>query len=413
MELELRVGKLIVGNGKTLEGVYLGIQDGTITEISMEQLKRSYEKRIDASDRVVMPGLIDTHVHLVYSGKPQETDITNVSDEYLTLRAGELARRALRAGVTTIGDAGGRRNTIPALRDAIEDGVMLGPRIRASGTMITMTGGRATHGHRVIGGGFEINGADEARKATRELLMYYGANFIKLGATGALSSPHTGGRDPQLTVDEMRAAVEEAHKCGRPVHAHCYGEQGISNALEAGVDVIVHGQTLNNDHIRKMKQTGAILVPTLTVFREEERVSKLEESARAQEQKKIRRPTSSAGIYEETKPNFMNAMKQGITIAAGTDSGMTNTFCGQNPLELVYMVDWGMSENDAIVAGTLNSAKALKIENMVGTIEVGKYADLLVLNEDPLKDIEVITKPDTIEHIMLNGRLVEDQLRHT
>ncbi len=404
---------MIVGNGKTLEGVNLEIQDGTIKEISKERLKRSYDKRIDASNRIVMPGLIDTHVHLVYSGKPEETDITNVSDEYVTLRAAELARRALRAGVTTLCDAGGTRNTIFALRDAIEDGVTLGPRIRASGTMITMTGGRATHGHRVIGGGCEVNGVDEARKATRGLLMYYGANFIKLGATGALSSPHTGARDPQLTVDEMRAAVEEAHKCNRPVHAHCYGERGISNALEAGVDVIVHGQTLTSDHVRKMKQRGTILVPTLTVFRREERVAKSEESARALEQKKQHRPVSSAGIYEETKPNFVNAVKQGITIATGSDSGMVNTFCGQNSLELVYMVDWGMSESDAIVAGTLNAAKALRVEDMVGTIEVGKCADLLVLNEDPLKDIKVLTKPDTIEHIMLNGRLVEDHLRHT
>jgi len=280
MSLELKMGKLIVGNGLITEEVNIGIKEGVIVEVSQKPLGKTYEKKIDASDKIAMPGLIDTHVHLVYTGEPGETDIRDLSDEYLTLRASELARKALRAGVTTIADAGARRNTIFALRKAINDGTTLGPRILACGSMITITGGRATHGHRVIGGGYEVDGADEAREKTRELLMYYGAELIKLGATGALSSPHTGARDPQLTVDEMRAAVEEAHKCGRPVHAHCYGEQGISNTLDAGVDVIVHGQSLNLDHIRMMKEAGTLLIPTLSTFINDLRAPKIEKKDR-------------------------------------------------------------------------------------------------------------------------------------
>ena len=404
MNLELKAGKLIVGNGSILDGVNIGIQDDVIKEVSTEPLVNTYEKRMGSSDKIVMPGLIDAHVHLVYSGKPEETDIQDLSDEYLTLRAAELARKALKAGVTTLADVGGRRNTIFALRDAINEGLTLGPRIRACGSMITITGGRATHGHRVIGGGYEVDGADEAREKTRELLMYYGADLIKLGATGALSSPHTGARDPQLTVDEMKAAVEEAHKCGRPVHAHCYGEQGISNALEAGVDVIVHGQSLNDMQIRKMKQMGTILVPTLSTFINDLRAPPPEPK------KKLRREESSKGILEETEPNFRNALKHGVHIAMGTDSGMTYTFFGENHMELVYMVDWGMSEVDAIMASTLTAAKALNIQDVVGTIEVGKFADLLVLIKDPLKNIKVLTEPENIERIMINGRFIEHLL---
>ena len=404
--MELKVGKLIVGNGVILDGVNIGIEDGVIKEVSKEPLVKTYETHMDASDKIVMPGLIDAHVHLVYSGKPDETDIRDLSDEYITLRAAELSRKALKAGVTTLADVGGRRNTIFALRNAINNGITLGPRILACGSMITITGGRATHGHRVIGGGCEVDGADEARKKTRELLMYYGAELIKLGATGALSSPHTGARDPQLTVDEMRAAVEEAHKCGRPVHAHCYGEQGISNALDAGVDVIVHGQSLNDEHIKKMKEMGTMLMPTLSTFRSHER------APRPEPMMKIARPASSKGLREETESNFRNALKHGIPIAMGTDSGMVNTFYGENPIDLVYMVDWGMSKSDAIVAGTLNAAKALWIDDVVGTIEVGKHADLLVLNKDPLKNIMVLTEPKNIEHIMLNGRFIENLLQY-
>jgi len=124
----------------------------------------------------------------------------------------------------------------------------------------------------------------------------------------------------------------------------------------------------------------------------------------------IRRPESSRGILEETEPNFRNSLKHGIPIAMGTDSGMTYTFFGDNPIELVHMVNWGMDEDDAIMAGTFVAAKELNILNKVGTMEVGKYADLLVLNEDPLENIEVLTDPEQIVHIMINGRFIEHLL---
>jgi len=391
-DLELRVGKLIIGNDNVLEDVNIGIKEGIIIEVSEKPLGKTYGQKVDLSDKIVMPGLIDGHAHLIYSGNPEETDIQNLSDEYLAIRAAELARKALKGGVTTIADSGGRGNTTFALRNAINDGVTLGPKIRACGNMITITGGRATYGHRVIGGGIEVDGADAARKAARELLMYHGADFIKLGATGALSSPHTGARDPQLTVEEMRAATEEAHNCGRPVHAHCYGEQGISNAMEAGVDVIVHGQTLSQEHMERMKERGTILLPTLKTF-----CGHMEHKGEGGVHDRV----VTTGIWDETEPNFRRALSKGVTLAMGTDAGMPDNLFGDNPKDLEYLVQWGMTPSQAVTAGTLNAAKTVGAEGVLGTIEKGKYADLLVLKQDPLQDISVVRT--SLDRVMLNG----------
>ncbi|GAF97898.1 unnamed protein product, partial [marine sediment metagenome] len=222
--LELSVGKFIVGNGEVLEGVHVGVEEGKIAEVSVKGLSGEYGEKVDLEDFVVMPGLIDAHVHIKYTGKPDTIEHT---DEYLAIRGVELARRALMAGCTSLADAGAVRNVAFAARNAINDGVVLGPRLFVCGEMITMTGGRSTK----PGMRMEVDGPDSARKAARQLLMYYGADFIKLGATGAISSPHTGPRHPQLTVEEMKACVEEAHNCAKKVHAHCYGEQGITNAI--------------------------------------------------------------------------------------------------------------------------------------------------------------------------------------
>jgi imidazolonepropionase-like amidohydrolase len=271
--------------------------------------------------------------------------------------------------------------------------------------MITMTGGRATHGHWVVGGDYEVDGPHDARKKTRRLLMYFGADWIKLGATGALSSPHTGARDPQLTVGEMSACVEEAHKCGRKVHAHCYGVQGISNALEAGVDVIVHGQTLSRGNIEKMKEMGTILMPTLSTFQKVFQ-PKVDVGSKVE----LIRPSSSAGIREETESNFKNAVKNDIPISMGTDTGMTNVLFGNNVNDLVHMVNFGMTPSQAIVSGTQIAARSIGLDDRLGTIAPGKFADMLVLKKDPTADIRVLVQLENLEHVILNGRFVEKLL---
>ena len=402
--IQIDAGTVIVGDGSEHTDVQIGIQDNQIAEVTADGLQNSYDRTVDASDRVVMPGLIDAHVHLDYPADPDQLDITGLSDEYLALRAAELARDALRTGTTTLADVASRSTSIFSLRDAIADGVTLGPRLAVCGGMVAITGGRATGGYNRGDEGviIEVDGPDEARKEVRKLLMYHGADLIKLAATGALSSPHTGARDPQLTVEEMTAATEEAHKCGRPVHAHCYGEAGISNALDAGVDVIVHGQSLTDDHIAQMHDQDSLLVPTLATFRKlEDRMEVLGERER---------PDSSGGVREEAVPNFERALEAGIPIAAGTDCGMPEVYHGTNPVELVHYVDLGMTPDEAITAGTLTAARSLNLEDELGSIEPGKYADMLILSADPREDITRLTDSETVDRILLDGEFVEDQL---
>ena len=384
--LELRVGKLIIGDGRTLENANIGIEKGFIKEVSTVELEGSYLETVELTDRYLMPGLFDAHVHIRYGPKP---DAIEPSDEYQTIRGLENARKALAVGVTSMADAGGVRNVTVAIRNAINDGITLGPRLFISGEMITMTGGRSSKpGARRM----EVDGADSARRAARSLLMYHGVDFIKLGATGAISSPHTGPRHPQLTVEEMRAATEEAHNCGRPVHAHCYGEQGISNAMEAGVDVIVHGQTLSQEHMERMKERGTILLPTLKTF-----CGHMEHKGEGGVHDRV----VTTGIWDETEPNFRRALSKGVTLAMGTDAGMPDNLFGDNPKDLEYLVQWGMTPSQAVTAGTLNAAKTVGAEGVLGTIEKGKYADLLVLKQDPLQDISVVRT--SLDRVMLNG----------
>jgi len=386
---ELFAGSLITGDGEVKENIHIGVTDGVITEISENPLKREYPEAYDFSMKTVMPGLIDAHVHIRYdpSGDPEQR-----SHEYQALRGAENARKALYSGVTSLGDAGAVGNVAFAVRNAINNGVTVGPRLFVSGEMITITGGRSkTPSERL-----EVNGADSAREAARRLLMYHNADYIKLGATGAISSAHTGPRHPQLTVDEMNACCEEAHNCGKLVHSHCYGEKGISNSLEAGCDVIVHGQTLNDAHIDYMKKNELILMPTLKAF-----CGHLDHVGEGGTHDRI----VSTGIWGETEPNFRRAHKAGLTIAMGTDAGMPDDHFGDNYRDLEYMVEWGMTPMEAVQAGTLNAAKSLAVEDTVGTIEVGKRADLIVLGRNPLDDIRNIGK--SLEEVILNGLFIE------
>ena len=382
--LSVYAGNLVVGDGSVLKDKYLGVSDGVIVEVSDRPLT-GYGDEYDYSGKYVMPGLIDAHVHLRYDphGDPEKR-----SHEYQAIRGVENAKKSLEIGITSLGEAGGIGNVVFAVRNAINNGVVLGPRLYVSGEMITITGGRT----KVPGERKEVNGADSARKVARELLMYHNADFIKLGATGAISSAHTGPRHPQLSVDEMRACVEEAHNCGKMVHGHCYGEKGIGNSLEAGVDVIVHGQSLKDGHIRHMVENKLILMPTLKAFCGHR--DNLDKGG-------VHTRMVDTGIWPETEPNFRRALEAGLTISMGTDGGMPDDHFSNNYLDLKYMVEWGMTPGQAVTAGTLNAAKSLAIENTVGTLEVGKYADLLVLGKNPVEEISSIWT--SLEKVILNG----------
>jgi imidazolonepropionase-like amidohydrolase len=387
--MEILAGRIIQGNGGVLKEAYIGIKNGIIQEVSTKRLNSEYANHVDLSDKFIMPGLIDSHVHVRYGPKPDPSDLP---DDYQSIRAAENMRCALRSGFTTLVDAGGIRNMTFSLRRAQRDNIFEGPRLFVCGEMITITGGRSSlPGVRL----HEVDGADSTRRAVRTLLLRHDADFIKIAVTGAISAAHTGPRHPQMNLDEIMAATDEAHSCGKKVHAHCYGSKGLDNCFKAGVDVIVHGQTLTDTQNRLMVERGMILIPTLKPY--------IEAFAEGGDEETRNRLTET-GIWTETEPNFKKALKAGVTIALGTDSGMPGVLFGDNTRELEYMATWGMTPSQAIMAGTLNAAKSVRADNWLGSIEQGKHADLLVLGKDPLEDISFIRTH--LENVMLNGRFV-------
>ncbi|MDY6818338.1 MAG: amidohydrolase family protein, partial [Halobacteriales archaeon] len=199
--------------------------------------------------------------------------------------------------------------------------------------------------------------------------------------------------------------VEEAHNCGRPVHAHCYGAAGIGNALDAGVDVIVHGQEVTDTQLETMDTQGTMLMPTLSTYRKKMKLD--DQDPYTDDDVSRDRPESTSGLIAESKPTYQRALEYDIPMSMGTDTGMPPVYQGDNADDLVYMVDWGMDPADAIVAGTYNAAKSLAIEETLGSVESGKHADLLLLEDNPLDDITVLASDHAIDRIMLDGRFVE------
>lgn len=387
--MEILAGRIIQGNGEVLKEAYIGIKNGIIQEVSTKRLNSEYANHVDLSDKFIMPGLIDSHVHVRYGPKPDPSDLP---DDYQSIRAAENMKRALRSGFTTLVDAGGIRNMTFSLRRAQRDKIFEGPRLFVCGEMITITGGRSSlPGIRL----YEVDGVDSTRRAVRTLLLRHDADFIKLAVTGAISAAHTGPRHPQMNLDEIIAATDEAHSCGKKVHAHCYGSKGLDNCFKAGVDVIVHGQTLTDTQVRLMVERGMIFIPTLKPY-----IEAIVEGG----DEEMRNRLTETGIWLETEPNFRKALRVGVMIALGTDSGMPGVLFGDNTRELEYMVKWGMTSSQAIMAGTLNAAKVVGAENRLGSIEQGKYADLLVLGKDPLEDVSFIRT--CLEKVMLGGRFV-------
>jgi imidazolonepropionase-like amidohydrolase len=397
-DILLKTGKLIIGNGKALNDASVLIKDGSISEVGPDLKTESEIEVLDYSDRVVMPGIIDPHVHVGYDGIAADPDeVRLLSDEFLSIRGGVVAERLLNNGVTTAGDAASRGNISFAVKEAIEKGIVNGPRLLVCGRMISITGGRDP-----MSGYSEANGVDDVRRAIREEVAR-GIHFIKLASTGAISAMHTESMSPQFNLDELQAAVEETHKVGKMAHAHAYGDVGIRNTILAGVDVLVHGHPLNKENIDLMKKHGTMYMPTIVTYYE----SQLHHDDGDLPEYMVRKEKE---IYPLIEEGVKNAVKAGLEMVVGSDSGMPYTPFGPSTMEeMELMVKiGGLPEMDAIVAGTLNAAKSLKIESQIGTIEPGKSADILVLatGNDPLKDISLLKEPKSIERVILKGKTV-------
>lgn len=356
---------------------------------------------IDLSDQFVLPGLMDMHVHLTGELSPtSRTEALFMSTTMSALRGAHFAAKTLRAGFTTVRDLGAKPEAIFALRDAIKEGYVDGPRVFAAGSAIAATGG---HGD-VDGYKAELlelwtpnticDGPYDCRRATRHAIKY-GADWIKITATGGVLSDTATGTDQQMTDDELREIVETAHTLGVKVAAHAHGTDGINAALRAGVDSVDHGTFLDRESIRLFKQSGAYLVPTLLPGAKIPQA--MEGNPFFTEAIKAKANAASAASLD----NVRLAYEAGVKIAFGTDSAVTPH--GLNGDEFALMVKAGMNEMDAIYSATVAAASLLDQSDDLGTIEAGKLADLIAVDGNPLEDISVLERVATV---IKDGRLI-------
>lgn len=352
---------------------------------------------LDLTGHFVLPGLIDCHVHLAGDGAPDGR--LRGDTGWATLLMLKHAQNSLAAGITTIRDVGGRHGLEFAVRSAIESGMWAGPRMQLAGKLLSITSAGSEYYEGMYR---EADGHDEVRKAAREQLKA-GADLIKVLATGAVLTPNELPGAVQYGLDELRVAVEEASKVGKPVAAHAHGIEGIRNAVTAGVRTIEHGTYLHQDeHVMEiMAEQHIFLIPTL----------KASFDILSGE-----RPGVPNWILEKMKAiqddamrSVQRAFEMGVPLAMGTDAATPYNLHGDNAMELVWMAEAGLSPMQTIVAATANAARALGWEHWLGTLEQGKVADLIVVSGNPLEDLRVLTDRRKIELVIKGGEVVARQ----
>jgi imidazolonepropionase-like amidohydrolase len=354
-------------------------------------------KIIDCRGSYVLPGLIDAHVHLDLHGMPDTSHESLVEDKLRAIRASLEMGNTLRSGITTVRNAGSTNYIDIAVREAVEQGFAVGPRILASGRIICML----TAGNEYFPGLYrEADGVDENRRAAREQLKE-GADYLKVMATGAIMNPGGVPGAPHLNVEEIQAVVEEAEKIGTYTAAHAHGAEGIKNAIRAGVRSIEHGTLADDEALTMMADRGIYLTSTLSSNFWMLQASR----GNGVPQFMLEKAKEVAKIRKDT---LHRAIDRGVPVIMGTDAGTPDNFHGKNAMELVRYVKEGlMTELEAIRASTQTAAEALGLGDCLGTLERGKCADLLVLGADPLQDIESLVRLDNLLFIFKGGRIVD------
>ncbi|OSZ80418.1 amidohydrolase [Chitinophagaceae bacterium IBVUCB2] len=349
------------------------------------------DQTIDLKTKTVTPGWIDMHVHMEHETNPNrymETFTYNPADyAYLSVKFSEVT---LMTGFTTVRDLGGTGVNI-SLRNAINKGIIKGPRVYTAGKSIATTGGHAdpTNGYRsdMMGdpgpANAVANGADECRQAVRQRYKE-GSDLIKITATGGVLSVAKSSSNPQFTEEEIKAIVETAKDYGFKVAVHAHGAEGMKRAVRAGVNSIEHGTNMDDESIALFKQYGTWYVPTLTAG------AAVADSAKKPGYYPELVTPKALEIGPKIKATFAKAYKAGVKIAFGTDAGVYKH--GMNWLEFSHMIEAGMPAMEAIKAATINAADLLGEKDKLGSIEIGKLADIVAVDGDPLKDAKVFGK---------------------
>jgi imidazolonepropionase-like amidohydrolase len=359
----------------------------------------SSDKLIDLSKKTVMPGLIDLHVHLEgETSKDQAVQRFTLNKSDLAFRSTVYAKKTLMAGFTTVRDLGGSGvNT--SLRNAVNQGLVIGPRIFSAGKSIATTGGHAdpTNGYRedLMGdpGPKEgvINSPEEARQAVRQRYKD-GSDLIKITATGGVLSIAKDGSGPQFTDEELKAIIETARDYGMHTAAHAHGAEGMKRAVMAGITTIEHGTKMTDEVMDLMKLKGTYYVPTITAGKF------VAEKAKEPGYYHPLVVPKALEIGPQIQQTFGKAYKKGVKIAFGTDAGVFPH--GENGKEFGYMVEAGMPAMESIKSATLVAAGVLGMADKIGTIETGKLADIVAVDEDPIKNIKTMEK---VSFVMKEG----------
>lgn len=400
----IHAGKLIDGVSSRAQTEKTIIVDGNkITAIKSGYLTGSDgDVIIDAKSKTVMPGLMDMHTHLsMEMNKASYSEGFKINAADYAFKSVGFAEKTLDAGFTTVRDLGDRYNVTVALKNAINKGLIKGPRVYTAAKSIATTGGHAdpTNGHaakfNLDPGPKEgvINGPEDAYKAVRQRYKD-GADLIKITATGGVLSVAKSGQNPQFTEAEAKAIVKAAKDYGFTVAVHAHGKEGMERAIRAGVSSIEHGTYMSKRTMELMKQYGTFYVPTITAGK-----YVAEKAAVPGFYPAIVQPKAAA-IGPKIQDTFSRAYKAGVKIAFGTDAGVFPH--GENWKEFGYMTEAGMSPMAAIQSATMGAASLLKIDQELGSIEQGKLADIIAVDGDPLTDISVM---ENVSLVMKDGKI--------
>lgn len=369
---------------------------------------------LDAAGRTVLPGIIDCHVHGTYRARDMRQHLLN-APTYNVLRSTAVLEETLACGVTTARDMGGAD---AGFRAAIEEGYVHGPRLLISIVMISQTGG---HGDAWVPAGLRVqkrawlpspvaDGVDEVRRLVRHVLMA-GADFIKICATGGITSVTDSWDEQQFTAEEIRVAVAEAKARRKTVAVHAEGVDGIRVALEADIHSLEHGWFIDEQCVEAMLAKGTWWVPTLALVPLS--LEHRKKNTAWDKQQLAAEDTKEREIYtrmEKQIPLWKDAVKRGVKVAFGTDQSH-RLLVGENLVELRFMVDWlGMSPMQALVSATSRAAECIG-RGDVGLLEPGRYADLLVVDGDPLADIRILEQRARLKLVMQGGRAHTNTLR--
>ncbi|ANU27096.1 metal-dependent hydrolase family protein [Planococcus versutus] len=383
MSLKIENVTIYTGRGDKLTESAILIEKNKIVAVGEEAVHKQATTVIDGQGKTILPGFFDMHIHLGMDGVADPfAQISTDSQALSAYRHQANGKKQIKSGVTSVRNLGSKGHIDLAYRDAIEAGLVTGPTVYGSGQPIVMTGG---HGYPLAS---EADGEDEIRKVARQTLKQ-GADVLKLMATGGVMTPGVDPGSPQLSENEMKAAVEEALHAGKTTASHAQGTIGIQNAVRAGITTIEHGIFLDDETIHLMIEYGTVLVPTLAApYYIVQNADSGEIPPHAIKKAKY--------CYEAHKESFRKAVKAGVKIAAGTDAGTPFNLHGDFAKELELMHEGVMTVRAIITSATYDAAAVLNVQNETGSLEAGKVADFIILSEDPENSLSAFRSVETV-----------------